>query len=398
MTQKQIKLLEKNVNDKIKSLSEALKYRHVEPNIVQPANVYFDLLGDNLRRRLYLVQDALSNNNAQDFVLRPEFTICVAREYLQNSNTKNKNKSTRLSYSGPVFRADKKTGDCKEFVQTGIEIFAANNPFAADIEVLEYSLKATDILNMKGLQLALGDYDLFFTLLQNLDISDIWRKKLKRIFLSNNVLDDLMKQIKKPQTTPINSERAAFLEAIEGLDVNAAQMLVENVLSFSGIDLIGGRSAGEIAQRFLEQAALSATPNLPDEIVTILSEYFAIHDNANIAVNELTAFNKKYQLRLDNKIWILAKRISAISELDISNFNKDTIVFSTLLGRGFEYYTGMVFEIIDASNRVSAPLIAGGRYDSLVKQLGANNDVNAVGASLWDSRIANLQNLDGETA
>ena len=53
------------------------------------------------------------------------------------------------------------------------------------------------------------------------------------------------------------------------------------------------------------------------------------------------------------------------------------IHFSTSFGRGFDYYTGFVFELHDA--RARGPLIAGGRYDGLLARLGANEPIPAVG-------------------
>ena len=236
----------------------------------------------------------------------------------------------------------------------------------------------------------MGDYELFFSLLDNLDISDIWRKKLKRLFLSHDNLADLLEALAKPQVAPVNNERAAFLNAIEGLEVNAAQMLVENVLSFSGIDLIGGRSAGEIAERFLEQAALSATPELPPEVLQILKVFFAINGKADQCLTDLTALNQKYKLKLDDQIKALSARFAAIDALNIKGFAKQDIMFNALLGRGFEYYTGMLFEIIDLKTRSDKPLIGGGRYDTLAKQLGAAQHINAVGASMWDAHLTEL--------
>ena len=45
------------------------------------------------------------------------------------------------------------------------------------------------------------------------------------------------------------------------------------------------------------------------------------------------------------------------------------IEFSTAFGRGFDYYTGFVFELHDA--RANGALVAGGRYDGLLTRLGA---------------------------
>ena len=381
------------VNEKISKLSADLGYVKADPDIVQPATAYFDLLGDGLRRRLYVVQNAMNASASQDFVLRPEFTICIAKDYIQ-SLAGGTVKVAKLAYSGPVFRSDD-AHQCKQSIQSGIEIFAAEDSFKADIETIEYALRTIDELNINNVQLQMGDYELFFSLLDNLDISDIWRKKLKRLFLSHDNLADLLEALAKPQVAPVNNERAAFLNAIEGLEVNAAQMLVENVLSFSGIDLIGGRSAGEIAERFLEQAALSATPELPPEVLQILKVFFAINGKADQCLTDLTALNQKYKLKLDDQIKALSARFAAIDALNIKGFAKQDIMFNALLGRGFEYYTGMLFEIIDLKTRSDKPLIGGGRYDTLAKQLGAAQHINAVGASMWDAHLTEL--LEGES-
>ena len=59
-------------------------------------------------------------------------------------------------------------------------------------------------------------------------------------------------------------------------------------------------------------------------------------------------------------------------------------VFSTNFGRDIEYYTGLVFEIYNSSNKEIA---RGGRYDSLLKSLGSKRNISAVGAAI------NLNNL-----
>ena len=51
--------------------------------------------------------------------------------------------------------------------------------------------------------------------------------------------------------------------------------------------------------------------------------------------------------------------------------------FATDFGRGFDYYTGFVFELHDT--RGKGPLVAGGRYDGLLTRLGAREPIPAVG-------------------
>ena len=66
-----------------------------------------------------------------------------------------------------------------------------------------------------------------------------------------------------PRSAP--PEYQGVLAALAGSDPKAAHALVTDLLSIAGITAVGGRSVGEIADRFLEQAALGAQTSLPRE-------------------------------------------------------------------------------------------------------------------------------------
>ena len=63
--------------------------------------------------------------------------------------------------------------------------------------------------------------------------------------------------------------------------------------------------------------------------------------------------------------------------------------FSTSFGRGLDYYTGFEFELHSQGNGVE-PLVAGGRYDGLMTQLGAAAPIPAVGFSVWIEQLTQL--------
>ncbi|MEH2566916.1 histidyl-tRNA synthetase [Bradyrhizobium sp. AZCC 2289] len=63
--------------------------------------------------------------------------------------------------------------------------------------------------------------------------------------------------------------------------------------------------------------------------------------------------------------------------------------FSTSFGRGLDYYTGFEFELHARGNDVE-PLVAGGRYDGLMTQLGAASPIPAVGFSVWIETLTQL--------
>lgn len=60
-----------------------------------------------------------------------------------------------------------------------------------------------------------------------------------------------------------------------------------------------------------------------------------------------------------------------------------TMVVDTSITRGFDYYTGMVFEVYDTDTRNSRSLFGGGRYDNLLSMFGEDN-VPAVGFGMGD--------------
>ena len=65
------------------------------------------------------------------------------------------------------------------------------------------------------------------------------------------------------------------------------------------------------------------------------------------------------------------------SILNLKKLNQD-INFVANFGRDVEYYTGIVFEVFSGKKEIAR----GGRYDDLLKGLGAKKNIPAVGAAI----------------
>ena len=77
------------------------------------------------------------------------------------------------------------------------------------------------------------------------------------------------------------------------------------------------------------------------------------------------------------------QRLSSEGPLhDARGVETGEISFATAFGRGVDYYTGFEFEL-QRKDGGDEPLIAGGRYDGLMTQLGATTPIPAVGFSIW---------------
>src|SRR5258705_8776458 len=76
---------------------ERAGYARVEPAILQPAEPFLDLSGEDIRKRMYLTSDP----RGRELCLRPDLTIPVSRDYLASSAA---GKPKGFCYLGPVFR------------------------------------------------------------------------------------------------------------------------------------------------------------------------------------------------------------------------------------------------------------------------------------------------------
>src|SRR3954451_23333883 len=80
----------------LSSFAEA-GYARAEPPILQPAEPFLDLSGEDIRKSLYLTTDP----TGEELCLRPDLTIPVARDYLASSRA---SQPAGYCYLGPVFR------------------------------------------------------------------------------------------------------------------------------------------------------------------------------------------------------------------------------------------------------------------------------------------------------
>ncbi len=80
----------------------------------------------------------------------------------------------------------------------------------------------------------------------------------------------------------------------------------------------------------------------------------------------------------------LSKIIDALKELGITN-----VVFDASLARGFDYYTGTIFEVFDTSPENNRSMLGGGRYNNLTSLFGGD-PVSGVGFGMGDVTMENF--------
>src|SRR6478609_1275080 len=78
------------------NLFAARGYVREEPAVLQPAEIFLNRSGEEIRRRTFTLTDP----SGRDLALRPDLTIPIAKTLVEEGRAL----PARVSYNGPVFR------------------------------------------------------------------------------------------------------------------------------------------------------------------------------------------------------------------------------------------------------------------------------------------------------
>ncbi|HLJ70457.1 MAG TPA: ATP phosphoribosyltransferase regulatory subunit [Roseiarcus sp.] len=349
----------------------AAGFDRIEPPALQPASVFLDMSGEEIRGRLFLT----SGPAGEELCLRPDYTIPVCLAYLASPEA---GRSAQYSYLGPVFRA--RAGQAGEWRQSGLESYGRDDAEAAEAEIFALAMEAAAAAGAGALDVRFGDAGLFDRALRALDWPDALHRRLRRGLAQGRSLDSIL-----DETANGSAAQAGVLAALERTDHAGAKALVEDLLAIAGIAAVGGRSAGEIADRFLEQASLRAGSSAPAEKREALRRFLAIKGDPDSASRQLRALAADAKLDLAEALDSFDQRTGFLAARGVA---VERCTFAAGFVRDLDYYTGFVFEAVDPQRADARPIIGGGRYDRLARRLGAARDIPAIGAAIWIDRIA----------
>ena len=366
-------------NRRIMAVFTRAGFDFIAPDIIQPADMFLESSGENIRSRTFVFTDPAG----AELCLRPDLTVPACRYHL--SHAKNLSAEARYCYSGPAFRfsaALETRLHPSEFDQAGIEWFSAAEPVAAEAEVLNLALKAVEAAGLKDYHVRTGDLGLFRGLLDAIVMPERWRRRLLRQFWRpkpfRELLDLLTGELEKPR-----SSISPHVDAVATLDEREALAYVESQLASTAITLTGGRRPDEIAGRLLEKAQDRSEKRLSSVARQDIDDYLAIQSPLVEASSLLETFAQgapgfsaardRFSLRLRE----LKRR-----RIDLAGAN-----FSAVFGRSLEYYTGFVFEVEARVAGTTVQVAGGGRYDSMMSEIGSPVPIPAVGCAIHTERL-----------
>ncbi len=323
-----------------------------EPDVLLDSEYIIERSGEKFRSSMLTFE----REDGKIMCLRPDLTVASCINYLQNKT------SSKIYYSGQAYRRSSNKGSNFINDQLGIEILGSKNQTQDDFKVISTILNSVKKIKNKKIQVKVGDISLFKSLINALDMPERWRLRLIRHFWRPDYFEELLKRLEKNtdiDAVTFDSDKKRFYEMTK----------VEKD------KIIAGRTVSEILKRFDKKIKDPRSFSDGKKIVRIIKSFLKINCKLSKLDNKLLDFAKSNNLKKN-----IFKDFKSIQNLKKLN---QEVNFISNFGRDVEYYTGIVFEVFAGKKEIAR----GGRYDDLLKSLGAKKNIPAVGAAI------NLKNI-----
>ena len=323
-----------------------------EPDVLLDSEYIIERSGEKFRSSMLTFE----SEDGKTMCLRPDLTVASCINFLQ------KKTSSKIYYSGQAYR--RSNNKASNFIsnQLGIEILGSKNQIQDDFKVISTILSSTKKIKSKKIQIKVGDISLFKSLINALEMPERWKLRLIRHFWRPNYFEELLKRLEK------NTD-------IDAVTFDTDKKRFYEMKKMHQDKVVAGRSIAEILKRFDKKIKDPRSFSNGKKIVKIIKSFLKINCKLSQLDEKLFDFAKKNNLK--KNIFKDFKSIQNLKKL------KQDVNFITNFGRDVEYYTGIVFEVLSGKKEIAR----GGRYDDLLKSLGAKKNIQAVGAAI------NLKNI-----
>ena len=362
----------------IRGALDALGAVWVDPPVLQPAAIYLELSGEEIRRRAFLIDD--TSHGA--LCLRPDMTVPAVRFAFAQQKP-----PTLVAYEGLVFRRQAAGSEREsEFVQFGAEWLGEGEMnAAAEAQVIGAAL---DCCRAAGVDpaLKLGDVAILSGFVAALGLDEPWPQRVTRALTRPGGLTAL--RAEKPASP--DDEGAGLAKALAVLSPAHAEAALRDLLAHARITAVGARPIGEIAQRLQQRGRLAAAAPPSAAQFDLLDKL--VHIDAADGLDQVAKLAEAKLLKAPSAaqkaIAGARARVDALKGALPKSF-----AFAPGLGRTLAYYDGFVFELEAPALGARASLGGGGRYDGLARALWSADrqppkTLRAAGFAVRPQRIA----------
>jgi ATP phosphoribosyltransferase regulatory subunit len=343
-------------------------YTRHEPSILQPAEIFLDRSGEEMRRRTFTLADP----SGRELCLRPDLTIPICKHAVDTRAPL----PARLCYNGLAFRHQpNQPQHPTQFFQAGAELLGVADTAAADIEIMTVTVEALRAAGLRAFDVKVGNLAFFAAVVDALELAPHWKARLKRHFWRAGYFEELLGRLTRAKSTDMQR----LLSSLTGLSAEETKRTIEGLLDMVADAPQGARTREEIVERLMEQAADEAASHLDAGIVRVITDLLDVSGEAGAALAEIRRLAGAAKIDLSAPLQAMETRLDALHALGVA---PERISFAAHFGRNLEYYTGFVFELWSRDDSGPVEVAGGGRYDTLLEAIGAGSPVPAVGCAM----------------
>ncbi|NWG15161.1 MAG: ATP phosphoribosyltransferase regulatory subunit [Chloroflexi bacterium] len=345
-------------------------YELIELPVIETADLFLIKAGDQVLGKLFTFE-----RHGQQLALRPEFTAAAAHRYTRL----NSSEPARWQFCGQIFEDDPNDSSRSyQRLSIGAELIGISE-VAADAEIISLAARGLDRTAIRSWSVTIGHTRLMRQILARAGLDS----RMERFILNHlPALADplkgksfILEQIdrfllgKSASNQREETDPARSLETLSDITVNAQTM--------------GGRDHQEIARRLAQKRRQVAERPQIIHALDELERWNAVNhppDEAFKLMDSLVAPDDAVSRQT------LAGWQRTIELLRAYQIPDERLTIRPNLARSWAYYTGVVFELTADGRHLGG----GGRYDELLRLLGSQRDVPAVGFAYYADQILEL--------
>ncbi|MDE0088941.1 MAG: ATP phosphoribosyltransferase regulatory subunit [Candidatus Poribacteria bacterium] len=342
------------VENIVRETYESYGYAQIQTPLFESFALLSAQSGEEIRHKMF----TFVGPDRVDYALRPELTAPVCR-IIANGDLQHISYPYKLYYIGQCVRQEPKTDNPdvrREFRQAGVELIGPASALA-DAEIITIPVRILEKLNISQRKLKIGNAGVFREIFKQidldpkdhseviLDIDHLSRLRVESQLLDLATLRDELNQLRRLQGPDYQGEHKIDIAAIQELTENNAFVWTEK-LPMIAEETYKARwhqyfnISEEIAQRCIDISKISGDKE------SVMETWETLPNNTAQGVrNEMLAL------------------CECLENYGITDFE-----INLGITRGFDFYTGTVFQIELPDKNLS--ICGGGRYDRLIENFG----------------------------
>ena len=359
------------VENIVRETFETYGYAQIQTPLFESFALLSAQAGEEIRHKMF----TFVGSDRLDYALRPELTAPVCR-LIANGQLDHLPYPYKLYYIGQCVRQEPTTDALeakREFRQAGVELIGPASAHA-DAEIITIPIRVLEKLNISRTKLRIGNTRIFREIFEQIaldpkdqaemiwDIDHLVRLRNESQLWDLETLRDELNMFRRSQGSDYQGTYKIETAEIQELTESTAATYAEK------LPMIAEETYKTRWHRYF---------NISEKIAQCCIDVSKVCGDKNTVM-------EVWKTRLGNTAQAARKELFALCEC-LENYGVTDFEINLGITRGFDFYTGTVFQIELSEKRLS--LCGGGRYNRLIASFGGPSTPGAGFAFQFDALV-----------